>query len=104
VVLLTTLPLVPLAMSATALGLVGMVSAVVTALCGIGFTWFAWGFFRVRDDRSARRLFLASITYLPVVLAVMTIDRGPGSLAALFKGRGGVTVEETRQHREDAKP
>jgi len=104
VVLLTTLPLVPLAMSATALGLVGMVSAVVTALCGIGFTWFAWGFFRVRDDRSARRLFLASITYLPVVLAVMTIDRGPGSLTALFKGRGGVTVEETRTPSKEATP
>jgi protoheme IX farnesyltransferase len=95
VVLLTTLPLVPMAMSATALGLVGPVSAVVCAVCGIGFAWFAWGFFRARDDRSARRLFLASITYLPVVLAVMTIDRGPGSLTSLFRGRGGVTVEET---------
>ena len=50
--------------------------------------------FRARDDRSARRLFLASITYLPVVLAAMTLDRGPSSLESLFRGRGGVTVEE----------
>jgi len=93
VIMLTTLPLIPLALSATALGLAGIGSAIVSGLCGIGFSVLAWRFFKVRDDRSARSVFLASITYLPVVLAAMTIDRGPSSVSSLFLGRSGMTVE-----------
>ena len=66
-VLLTTLPLVPLGLSATALGLVGLGSAVVSAILGLGFCVLAWRFYKQRDDRSARQVFLASITYLPIV-------------------------------------
>jgi len=97
VVVLTTLPLIPLGLSATSLGLVGHWSALVSLLAGIGFCWLSFAFFHRRDDRSARRVFLASITYLPVVLAAMTLDRGPSSLESLFRGRGGVTVEESRE-------
>ena len=93
VIMLTTLPLIPLALSATALGLAGMASAIVSSACGVGFSVLAWRFFRRRDDRSARQVFLASITYLPVVLAVMTADRGPSSVSSLFLGRSGMTVE-----------
>lgn len=93
VVLLTTLPLIPLGLSATALGLAGMTSGVVTFVAGLGFAWLALRFFRLRDDRSARHVFLASISYLPLILAVMTLDRGPTSLISLFSGRSGVTVE-----------
>ena len=94
VIVLTTLPLIPLALSATALGLAGIGSAVVSGACGIGFSVLAWRFFRLRDDRSARQVFLASITYLPVVLAVMTVDRGPSSVSSIFLGRSDVTVNE----------
>ena len=94
VIVLTTLPLIPLALSATALGLVGIGSAVVSGACGFGFSVLAWRFFRLRDDRSARHVFLASITYLPVVLAVMTVDRGPSSVSSIFLGRSDVTVNE----------
>jgi protoheme IX farnesyltransferase len=93
VVLLTTLPLVPIGLSATALGLTGLVSAVVSALLGLAFCVLSWRFYKHRDDRSARQVFLASITYLPIVLAAMTIDRGPNTVASLFLGRSGVTVE-----------
>lgn len=93
VVMLTTLPLIPLGLSATALGLTGVVSAVVTLLAGVGFSWLAFRFFRQRDDRSARQVFLASITYLPLVLAVMTIDRGPSDALAFLRGRNGATVQ-----------
>lgn len=94
VVLLTTIPLVPLGLSATALGLAGVWSALVTLVAGLAFCWLSLGFFRRRDDASARRVFLGSITYLPVVLAAMTIDRGAANLESLFRGRSSVTVQD----------
>ena len=93
VVVLTTLPLIPLGLSATALGLAGYWSAAVSLVAGLAFLWLSVAFFRARDDRSARRVFLASITYLPVVLAAMTLDRGPETTAAFFKGRGSGTLQ-----------
>ena len=93
VMMLTTLPLIPLALSATALGLAGMWSAIIGLVAGIAFAWKSHRFYRLRDDQSARRVFLASISYLPIVLAAMTLDRGPSSIPALFRGRDGVTVE-----------
>lgn len=97
VVILTTLPLIPLGLSATLLGLAGLWSGGVSLLAGLGFAWLALRFYRARDDRSARQLFLASITYLPLVLAAMTLDRGPVDMASLFRGRGTAAVaDETR--------
>lgn len=95
VVLLTTLPLIPIGLSATLLGLAGIWSASVSLLAGLGFLWLAFRFYRVRDDRSARQVFLASITYLPLVLAAMTIDRGPRDFASLLRGRGDAVIQTT---------
>jgi protoheme IX farnesyltransferase len=94
VVLLTTLPLVPLGASATVLGLAGVASAVVSVVAGLAFAWLALGFFRRRDDASARQVFLGSITYLPVVLAAMTIDRGPMNAMAFVRGRSNAPMVE----------
>jgi len=45
---------------------------------GGGFLALAIAFVRERSDRNARRLFLASILYLPLVLAILAFDRsGP---------------------------
>jgi len=94
VALVSTLPLIPLATSATLLGLAGIWSAVVAFVAGIGFSALAVAFFRARDDLRARRLFLGSITYLPVVLGVMTLDRGPLDAESLLRGRGDATITE----------
>lgn len=94
VVLLTTLPLIPLGLTATLLGLAGIWSATISLLAGLCFSWLSLSFFRQRDDRSARRVFLASITYLPVVLGAMTLDRGPTDMPSLFRGRSEVTLEQ----------
>ena len=96
VVLLTTLPLVPLGVSATLIGLAGIWSAVITFVAGLAFSWLAFQFYRQRDNPSARRVFLASITYLPLVLAAMTLDRGPASIDALMRGRSDLAVEDLR--------
>jgi heme o synthase len=89
-IVLSTIPLIPLGASATLLGLAGVWSALVSVLLGAWFLWLAVGFYRGRDDASARRLFLGSITYLPLVLAAMTIDRGAIDATAFIRGRGGV--------------
>lgn len=95
-VVITTVPLVPLGMSATLIGLAGMWSALVSLLLGLWFLWLAFGFYRRRDHASARKLFLGSITYLPLVLAVMTIDRGALNAEVFLRGRGaGTSVIET---------
>jgi len=99
VIMLTTLPLIPLALSATALGLAGMWSAAIGLVAGAVFAWRSHRFYRLRDDVSARKVFLASISYLPIVLAAMTIDRGPSSIPALFRGREGMTVETAPEGR-----
>jgi len=91
-VILTTLPLIPLGLSATLLGLAGVWSALVSLILALWFLWLAFGFYRARDHASARKLFLGSITYLPLVLAVMTLDRGSIGAEAFLRGRGERTL------------
>ena len=75
--LLSTLLLVPLSLIATQLGMAGWFYAAVAFLTGTLWTWRAFVFFRTRDRMSARRVFLFSLLYLPVVLGAMVIDRQP---------------------------
>lgn len=96
-VLLGTLPLIPLGLSATLLGLAGIWSAAVSLCAGLAFLWLAIGFYRARDDRSARRVFLASILYLPIVLGTMTADRGALDILSHLRGRGGTITVPTEQ-------
>lgn len=59
-----------------ALGLATKAYGVAAAICGGAFLWRAIVFLRPEHrDRSARKLFFASIIYLPVVLAALVIDR-----------------------------
>lgn len=67
--------LLPISLLPAALGLTGAVFAVGTALCGIGFLALAGAFSIDANRLSARRLLLASIAYLPAVLALLAIDR-----------------------------
>ena len=90
-VIITSLPLIPLGLSATLLGLAGVWSALVSLVLALWFLWLAFGFYRARDHASARKLFFGSITYLPLVLAVMTLDRGSISAEAFLRGRGDGT-------------
>ncbi|MCH2132538.1 MAG: heme o synthase [Phycisphaerales bacterium] len=75
ITLLTTLLLVPLALTATLSGMAGLVYAVISFVLGLGFAWFALQFFRKRDRSTARATFLFSLLYLPVLLAAMVLDR-----------------------------
>ena len=59
-----------------ALGWLDVFYGVTAAVAGGWFLRFAWGFARETDrDSAARRLFFASIVYLPLIMAALLIDR-----------------------------
>jgi protoheme IX farnesyltransferase len=77
VVILTSLMLVPLGMLATLLDLAGLFSAAASLLLGLAMLILAMRLHLTRSNADARLLFLASIAYLPLLLAMMVVDRGP---------------------------
>ncbi len=60
-----------------ALGLTGALFGAAALVAGAGYVWRAAQFFRAGSgrDAAARRLFRASILYLPVVMAGLLLDR-----------------------------
>lgn len=70
-----TVSLVLASLSLTALGEAGLVYAAVALLAG---AWFGRAVLRLHADRTvqhARRVFFASITYLPILLLALVLDR-----------------------------
>lgn len=57
------------------LGLVNWAYAVGAAVAGSVFLWRAWEFRLCRELANAKRLFLMSIVYLPVVLGLMLLGK-----------------------------
>jgi protoheme IX farnesyltransferase len=49
-------------------------AALLSQAVGLAFVGLGWVFLRARSQLAARRLFLASILYLPVLLGLMVID------------------------------
>ena len=78
VVLLTTLLLIPLGLTATMVGIAGVIYAFCSIALGIAFTLPAIRFFKERTRATARRVFLTSLLYLPLLMGVMIADRGDG--------------------------
>jgi protoheme IX farnesyltransferase len=74
--LLSSLALVPVGLLAVLTGVAGARwYAPVALVAGLWISWLALGFLRERSDARARRLFLASLAYLPIVLGAMVADR-----------------------------
>jgi protoheme IX farnesyltransferase len=69
------LALVPVALLPTLIGLAGPVYFLVALVLGLGFVWSAIGLARAHTVANARRLLFASLVYLPVLLAVMALDK-----------------------------
>ena len=74
-VLAYTGALLPVSLTPTAVGLASAVYFVGAFVLGLAFMWLAFGFARRRTDRDARRLFIGSITYLPVLWILMIAAR-----------------------------
>ncbi len=53
--------------------MVGLISTLAVVLCGITMLLQAYNFYRIDSDQNAKKLFIVSLVYLPVVqLALMT--------------------------------
>jgi protoheme IX farnesyltransferase len=74
-VLTNCLALVPVALLPTLVGIAGPVYFLVALLLGLGFLWSAIGLARTGSATDARRVMLASLVYLPVLLGVMALDK-----------------------------
>ena len=87
--------LVPIGLLATMFGVVGWWAAIGSVIFGSWFTLRCSRFWREPNDHTARSAFLASLAYLPIILAVMVLDRGPVSPAAWLRGGRAAAVAET---------
>ncbi len=70
-----TMGLLPVSLCPFVLKMAGPVYLAGAILLGIGYIWCAFEFSRWLTMQRARRLFLASIIYLPSLLGLMVLDR-----------------------------
>ena len=76
VVICASLGLVALGIVPTLLGLAGFIYMAVAVVLGGGMLMFGYAMVtRPRNAQAARRLLLASLVYLPIVLLVLVVDR-----------------------------
>ncbi len=71
-----SLALLPVSLLPFPLGMAGTVYFTAAVLLGLAFLSFAISCAATRARLDARKLFFASIIYLPVLLAIMMIDKG----------------------------
>ncbi len=69
--------LIPASLLPVTIGLSDGFYGIAALLMGVAYLVAALRFFRQADIGSARRLFRTSLLYLPVVLVVLSLDRGP---------------------------
>lgn len=70
-----SLPLIPLGMVPYQIGLSGSVSRWICIAAGLVYVFNAFMFFKKNDKKTAKRLFINSLIYLPVVLLALVIDK-----------------------------
>jgi heme o synthase len=67
----------PLGLLVTLTGVAGTWFALGSLGLGASWAWLGLRLYLSHSDRDARRVFWASLAYLPLVLALMVADRGP---------------------------
>ena len=94
--------LLPVTAALSVVGVTGATFLFASQVAGIAFVVLGWTFFRARSEAAARRLFLASILYLPVVMGLMVVDMdnrltggdSPGRHSVAAASASVVTVTE----------
>ena len=76
-IFLFTLALLPVSLVPVALGQAGMIYLLGASLLGLAFLACGARLAHSRSNALARRLVLASVVYLPLVFALMMIDKTP---------------------------
>jgi protoheme IX farnesyltransferase len=70
-----TLGLLPISLTPFLLHLAGPIYLAGAVVLGVAYLWCAMQFGRRLDIRAAKRLFFASIIYLPLLLTVLVLDK-----------------------------
>ena len=91
---LTSLTLVPLCLAGVLYGVAGWWFGGASIVLGLWITAAGLRFLIARTDQNARRAFFVSIAYLPLLLLVMVIDRGPVSPTAAVRGGAVVAMPD----------
>jgi protoheme IX farnesyltransferase len=73
-IVLYSLALMPLGLVVTLSGLAGYLFAAVSLLLGLGMFLLALKLRRTKTPRNARRVFLASLVYLPLLMLFLVLD------------------------------
>lgn len=74
-IVIYALALIPISLMPPMLGMVGTAYLVAAVVLGLGFLFFGITAAVSKTRRDARKLFFASIIYLPVLLGVMMVNR-----------------------------
>ncbi len=77
IIILYCLVLLFLSPAAALAGLAGWIYTIGSIALGLWMLLYGWRLYRERSDTSARRLFLCSVIYLPLIMILMIADRGP---------------------------
>jgi heme o synthase len=83
VAVLYCVALLPVGYIATMAGMSGWIATFGALVCGGGLLLLGAQLERTRSNASARRLFLATLAYLPLLLALLVLDRGPARPTSL---------------------
>jgi protoheme IX farnesyltransferase len=92
--LLYAVALLPITAALCWTGLSGTTFLLASQLFGVCFALLGWRFLRGRTERNARRLFFASLLYLPLLLVVLVGDM---DRPAAY-GSQGSTIEVAQAH------
>jgi len=91
---INTIALLPITGALAAAGVTGMTYLVVSQVVGLAFAALALTFARRRGRLTARRLFFASIIYLPILLGLMVTDMDD-RIARVARGQQTATSQLT---------
>jgi protoheme IX farnesyltransferase len=80
VIVLTSLILIPTSFAMVLVGLSSWIYAIGALGLGLMMIVASLRLYRERTDANARRVFLVSLVYLPVLLALLLVDRAPQSV------------------------
>jgi heme o synthase len=73
--LVASLGLIPVSLSPTVIGGAGSLYFAVAVMLGVGFLYYSARLAYQRSNAAARKLLMASIVYLPLVLLLMVLDK-----------------------------
>ncbi len=90
IAVLYTIALLPLGVLTLLTGIAGFGFLAGSVVLGAGLFLLGWRLQKELTDRSARRLFLGSLVYLPLLLALMVADRGPAGFLRVEQGLAAV--------------